>query len=476
MRDLWEHQRRAVEFLSQRSHGALLMEAGTGKTLVMIEWVRRIFKRSGGAVPTVILAPQIVCPNIRREFLEHSEKWGDIVRVLDGDISKKRIPALFEDPRQSIFITNYEAMLRPKFVAALKTRGVKILICDESHRIKNPQAATTKNIHRFARDIPFSLIMTGTAVLRNQMDLWGQLRVINEADPNFVSWRSKYFYDENAGMPQAVYFPNWRVRPQAERALSESLSRCAIIVKKSECLDLPPLVKQRFLVPLEGQQAKVYAQMESDLVASLGKEKSVSTTVITKLLRLQQICSGILELTTSDQTTEIETAKITALRQLLEEWTPEHKVIVWNHWRPAIRRIAGVCDSLGLSFVTVTGEDSPKAKELAVNAFRSDPTVRVLIGNQGAGGIGINLTESPCAIYFSKTHNLEHDTQSEARNYRGGSEIHKQVTRIDLITEGTIEEEIDKCLREKAEIGERLLRWAKERSASKSRPLLRANS
>ncbi len=68
-----------------------------------------------------------------------------------------------------------------------------------------------------------------------------------------------------------------------------------------------------------------------------------------------------------------------------------------------------------------------------------DKNVRVIVANQQAGGVGVNLTAASYAIYYSRSFSLEADIQSEARNHRGGSEIHKSITRIDLVCPDTID-------------------------------------
>ena len=82
-----------------------------------------------------------------------------------------------------------------------------------------------------------------------------------------------------------------------------------------------------------------------------------------------------------------------------------------------------------------------------------------MIANQGAGGIGINMTEASYSIFFSRNFSLEHDLQAEARNYRGGSEMHQKVTRIDLVSPGTIDELISEALANKQNMAEKILDW-----------------
>jgi SNF2 family DNA or RNA helicase len=61
-------------------------------------------------------------------------------------------------------------------------------------------------------------------------------------------------------------------------------------------------------------------------------------------------------------------------------------------------------------------------------------------------------------IYYSKGYNLEHDQQSEARCWRGGSEIHSKITRIDLVCKGTIDEVINEALLKKQNLADMILR------------------
>ena len=94
-----------------------------------------------------------------------------------------------------------------------------------------------------------------------------------------------------------------------------------------------------------------------------------------------------------------------------------------------------------------------------MDRFRKDDSCRVMIANQGAGGAGINLVEASYSIYYSKGFSLEHDLQSEARNHRGGSEIHDKITRIDLVCPNTIDESINEALSNKQHVADRILIW-----------------
>ena len=84
------------------------------------------------------------------------------------------------------------------------------------------------------------------------------------------------------------------------------------------------------------------------------------------------------------------------------------------------------------------------------------------VGNPQTGGYGITLTKAQTVIYFSNSFDLAVRMQSEDRAHRIGQV--KNVTYIDFIAEGTIDEKIVKALRNKMDIasevlGENLRQW-----------------
>jgi SNF2 family DNA or RNA helicase len=124
--------------------------------------------------------------------------------------------------------------------------------------------------------------------------------------------------------------------------------------------------------------------------------------------------------------------------------------------------ISRLCETLGIGYVTLTGDDSAKQKNDNMEAFRTDNDVRVIIANQSAGGTGVNLVEASYSIYYSRGFGLEAELQSEARNHRAGSEIHEKITRIDLIARETIDELVSEALSTKQNVAEYILNF-KER-------------
>jgi len=154
-----------------------------------------------------------------------------------------------------------------------------------------------------------------------------------------------------------------------------------------------------------------------------------------------------------------ESPKLDVLSELLQEITVNSKVIVWCCFKNNYTAITELCNKLELKSVLITGEQSHKEKEDNITNFRTDKDIKVVIANPAAAGTGVNLVEAPYAIFYSRDFSLEKYLQAQARNYRGGSEIHKNITLIDIVVEDTIDMYGYKVLASKEEMGESILNY-----------------
>jgi SNF2 family DNA or RNA helicase len=309
--------------------------------------------------------------------------------------------------------------------------------------------------------------MTGTPILKNETDLFQQFLILDGGatfGQNFYTFRAKYFEDKNASRRGAhKYFPDWQVRKGSTEEIKRILAKRSFVARKSECLDLPDFLYKEVEVELSSEQRRAYMEMKEDFLTTLkdaqgNAQTAVGRLAITKGLRLQQIVSGFVTPEDSEEISFKDNPRLDALSDLLEDLPSP--VIVWASFRRNYQDIAGVCEKLKLSYGFLTGGQSVKDRDQTLEDFRAGK-LNVLICNQGAGGEGVNLVQAASSIYFSRDFSLGKDIQSEARNYRGGSEIHEKVTRYDLVSRGTIDMDVLKALRGKRDVLEYLLQGGK---------------
>ena len=484
MKTLWKHQEDAVKLALLQQNFALFHEMGAGKTGTLINILRHRFAVKGKIQRTLIISPLITLQNWRREFGEFSRIPDKDIVVLQGPGKKKvqQFCAAVTDladrgfTRPKIIILNYEALQNTNLMECILAWRPEILVCDEAHRLRNPQSKRAKAVCKIADYAQNKYILTGSPILNDAQDIFFPYRIMDGGKTfgdNFWAFRNRYFVDVNASWnSKPGYFPDYQPRPEGYKELTQKMyfdankKSIAHRVLKKDCLDLPPLVKTIHQVELSKDQRRLYQEMKEEYLTYVQSLKNEGTPIavvanlaITKALRLQQIVTGYVKAEDGKEYVLDENPRLDALTDLLEDACASGKVIVWACFKQNYKQIAAVCDGLKLEYRMLHGEVSPKDKETAMKDFRTDPKVKVMIANQGAGGIGVNLVEAPVCIFFSRNFSLEQDMQAEARNYRGGSNIHEKVTRIDLIATGTIDELVAEALAQKQNIADTILDW-----------------
>jgi len=473
----WKHQIDALERASRTRDFALFNQMGTGKTATAINILRTKYYEAGRVRRTLVLCPPIVIENWYREFGVHSKLQPKVVKLTGP--GTKRVKTFDEkvltddgipfgpikDRQDVIVVTNYESLNMPKLFKLLLDWKPEILVVDEVHRCKSIKAKRTKATIKLADLAEHRYILTGTPILKDQLDLFALFRILDKGETfgqNFYAFRGTYFYDRNSGMPSQKHFPDWRPLPGSSEKISEAMSKKSVHVTKEACLDLPPLIRKEYSVELSAEQRRLYDEMKKDFVTYVGQDACVATIALTKAQRMQQIVSGYISLERSPSgeryNRKLDNPRAEALKQILSEILSHSKCLIWAVWKENYEAIREVCNDLGASFVEVHGEISSKDKSANVDRFTKDPNCRVFIGHPGSGGIGINLVAASYSIFYSRNFSLEQDLQAEARNHRGGSEIHEKITRIDLVASGTIDEVVTKRLAQKQEIADKVLK------------------
>lgn len=462
----WAHQLKAINQAKDLLGFALFFEQGCGKTSTLINILRHKFEKAERPLSTLVLCPSIVVENWRREFEAHAGLSGFLVTTLTGTRAE-RLRSLKRDQalssQKGIAVTNYESLyMDPLFEALLKWKP-EVVVLDESHKCKDATAKRTKRAIKLGYAALHKYILSGTPILNSAEDIFAQFLFLDNGETfgeKFFDFRNQYFEDRNRNRPRHAYYPDWRVKPGALAEINRKIYTKAMRVVKSECLDLPPLVRQVVEFKLEGEQGRHYREMKYAAVIEFHKKEVSADLAITKALRLQQITTGFVS--ADDGTVEKYTPnpRIQALAEVLQSIEPSHKIIIWAVFKQNYIDIAELLDKLGIGYVMVTGETPAYSKQINIDWFNNSASpARVLIGHPAACGTGANLTVADYSIFYSRAFSLEYDLQAEARNHRGGSEVHQKITRIDLVATDSIDEVVMVALREKLNLSEVILKY-----------------
>lgn len=475
----WDHQERAIALSFKLRDMALLWEVGTGKTSACINILRGRYAAHKRLLRTLIFAPPVVLRNWKREFGMHSRINSHDIVILSNN-GGKRLKTLkdaiydegtFSYSRPRILVTNYEAVQNKEVYSVLKLWEPEIIVCDEAHRCKDYKGKRANLVCELAEKALHRYILTGTPILNTSMDLFMQYKILDAGETfgkNFFAFRGQFFEDDNAGMPAHIHFPKYIPRAGTYDEFQKRVYRKATRAVKSECLDLPPFTRVTREVELNDEQRRMYNEMRDEYLTYVDKETKsgrppavVAQLAIVKALRLQQIVTGFAKDEHGTVHSLADVPRLRVLEETLAEILEQNsKVIVWARFKENYRQIYKICEKLKVQYAMLHGEVKDKDEE--VSKFTKNHDCMVMVANQRAGGIGINLVEAPYSIYYSKDFSLESDIQSEGRNYRGGSEIHDKITRIDLVATDTIDELVDQALKSKLDIATVILDWKKQ--------------
>ena len=466
----YEHQMSALEKSWNKETYGYFMEMGTGKTKVLIDNMAMLYDK-GKINGALIIAPKGVVKTWHEQELpthlpDHIE---NVTTLWQPNITKKqetKLNNLFDlGTDLHIFIMNVEALstnkgvkFAEKFLRSHRT----LMALDESTTIKNPSAKRTKNVLALAPMAKYRRILTGSPVTKNPLDLYTQCEFLDPFLLNFNSW---YAFRNRYAIMKTIHVRGRSIQTvhkfQNLGELSDRLKGFSYRVLKEDCLDLPEKIYMKRHVALTKEQENLYEQMRKTAIANLNGKVTSTVTVLTQLMRLQQITCG--HFVADDGTVQtIKNNRLDELMDVLEE--TENKAIIWAYWQRDVQDIRDAIEKEygPRSVVDYYGLTPQDERQDNIRRFQNDNECRFLIGTPSTGGYGITLTEANTVIYYSNGYDLEKRLQSEDRAHRIGQK--KNVTYIDLIAEDTVDEKIVKSLRKKINIasevmGEELRDW-----------------
>jgi SNF2 family DNA or RNA helicase len=463
----FKHQSKALRDSWNKEYYALFMEMGTGKSKVAIDTMGALYTE-GKLNAALIISPKGVYDNwVQGEIPTHlsDQIETNIVRWQPSSaqwFQKQMRTLVFEKFNGlKIFVMNTEALSTPRGDRAafnfLEANRENIVIVDESTSIKNRSANRTKNIMQLQGLSKYRRILTGSPVTRSPMDLYSQCMFLSVQALNFKSFfafQNRYALVQKRTMGPRSF--NEIVGYRRLDELNKKLERFSNRVLKEECLDLPDKMYTKRLVPLSEEQNKSYKEMKRLALTKLHNgELATTQSVLTQIMRLQQICCGHIQ---DDEGNLVSFAngRLKELLDICEE--VQGKAIIWATFTYDIQQIAkALRDRFGPEAVaTYSGETPQEERQEIVRRYQDleDP-LRFFVGQPRTGGYGITLTAANTVIYYSNSYDLEIRLQSEDRAHRIGQT--NKVTYVDIISPDTVDEKIVKALKEKINLAQQVL-------------------
>lgn len=374
-------QNKAIEKLNRLKVGALFMEPGTGKTRTAIELIN-----STDTDWVLWLTPYQNKQNLQDEV----DKWR-----FNRPYRIEGIESLSSSDRLYLGL-----------MTQLKAHKHPFIVVDESLKIKNGRAIRTQRIIKLGELSEYRLVLNGTPIAKNIMDLWSQMQFLSPKILNMSFYEFKDTFVEYV-----------RYQPADGSHWIE-------FIKNFHNLDYLYSLISPFVydAKLELDKNKKYISIDYQIVEGQWDYQAIKDYYLG--LVWSDDANIFLAMTQKmQQAYSIEPAKFKIVKKLL---TP--KTIIF------------------CKFIKTQAELKARF-----------PNTKVL--TYGKGSLGLNLQAYNQIIFFDKTFNYAQKEQAERRIYRIGQQTDCQF--VDLTGDVGLEKFIDKNINNKVSLLDAFKRAAK---------------
>ena len=395
----------------------------------------------------LIVVPTTLLTNWSREI----EKFSPTLRYCLYNGSERFIPAT-ED--FDMLLTSYGIVRRD--IEKLAAMPWRLLIIDEAQAVKNHSTTLTQSLSVLrAQQV---IAMSGTPVENHLMEYWSIFSLI---EPGLLGSESDFKRTfatpiESERDPKII---------DALKALTKPFVLRRLKTDKSIINDLPEKLLSDQFAPLTIEQASLYQKVLSSAIKHMKKVEEAAkeegsdfkmkkrALVLKLMTSLKQICNSPSQYLKT-QTEAPDSGKGKLLLELISRnLEAGRKILVFTQYREmGFRLQSWIENAMNEKAPFLHGAVSIKERSQMVDAFQTDPEVKVMILSLKAAGTGLNLTAASAVIHYDLWWNPAVESQATDRAYRIGQKKDVEVYRF--VTAGTFEEKINEMLKSKKELAD----------------------
>ena len=389
---LRRYQEWGVRYILHQKKVLLGDEMGLGKTVQAI--AAMVSLSNTGETHFMVVCPASVVTNWCREIGKHSP-----LRVVKIHGST-RLAALQDwTEHGGVAVTTYETTGVIKIGEATK---LAMMILDEAHYIKNPEARRTVNTRAVCRRAERLLFMTGTAMENKVEEMLELIRILQ---PGVAS--------EVQGLAFMSTAPQFR----------EKIAPVYYRRRRDDVLtELPELIEKRQWCTLQKEEERLYED------AILSKKYTEARRVSWNVADLNQ------------------SSKAQRLKEIIETSEADgRKIIVFSFFLDTIGKIGAYFE--GRCLPPINGSVPPQRRQEIIDEFDKAPAGSVLLAQIQSGGTGLNIQSASVVVICEPQFKPSIENQAISRAYRMGQSRNVLVHR--LLGDDTVDEKITQLLEQK---------------------------
>lgn len=433
---LFPHQLEAVAFLTGNLRAGLFDEQGLGKTASAISALRIVHRTMAKLKPgiphrSLIVVPKSVLWNWHRELRTWAPELAAGAQVVTGTADGV-------NPNASVVIVSHTMTLPDLLGEKLRRLRWVCAVLDEAHEFRNPQAKRTRSFfgtrpgggepgESIIANCTFMWALTGTPMPNDPTELWSMLYAMDPkrlaiAASNTTPMKHDQFRRtfcemrmNRFGTPKPAALKKHKVAEFRERLRGFSLRRL-----KSDALpDLPPVMQGIVNLTPDRMPTEV-AAISNQLSRAL--HDAVASGVFEDPVEAFAAMGDTEEFARWSRLSGLAKVEPAVDMCASELRCSDEKLVVFAMHLDVIEQFAeGMTDVLGPgSVVVINGSVNAEQRRIRVNAFQTQPKVRVFVGQIRAAGTGITLTASRSVLLLEQSFVPGENAQAIDRCHRIG--------------------------------------------------------
>ena len=388
---LRSYQTFGVKYAVHQKRTLLGDEMGLGKTIQAIATMAAL--KADGKHHFMVVCPASVLINWCREIEKHSHLT--VTKIHGADEQA----LLNWRSNGDVAVTTYESISR----FTLPERFTfDMLVVDEAHYVKNPQAQRTVAMQKLLQKTESVLYMSGTPLV-NRVD--EMCFLVNCLQPAIAQQLEKV--------------KNISTAEQFRQELAPVYLRR---VREDVLKELPELIEKDHWCVLGEKEKSIYREaVESGNLMAI-RQVSWQTQSLedsSKAMRLAEICEDAKE--------------------------QGRKIIVFSFFRNTLEKVHALLGDRCLE--TISGDISPAKRQEIVDEFNQAEPGAVLVSQVQAGGTGLNIQAASVVVFCEPQLTPAIENQAVSRAYRMGQTRDVLVYR--LLADDTIDERMLEILSQK---------------------------
>lgn len=423
--ELFPHQVQGAAFLTEKpGTRGLFHGMGTGKTRTALEGLNQIALAGGGLPRAVIIGPPISLPM----WFDETEAYFDQPYTIAPDVQLLSTGKTAVSKHTSVIVVSYAiaAKRAMELHQWLKADSESVLICDESHALKNSKAKRTQAIlgsGGIASGAEYSWMLTGTPITRWNDDMYSFL--CNADLAGFKAWcggTALERFQQIFTIRQLRKFPGARfpVKMVIGNQNTDTLADWVYGTGLAQRVDLEEVFKS--MPPLTTNRYEIKLETTPELRAMMKEIDNLSLADIQQKLKMKEPALASIR-------RQIGMAKVKAAAIEIAERIESGQNVLVGAWHTDVidalqQEIQG---NRGYSCASLDGRSSITQKRQMEERWNAGD-IQCFIGQIAAMGVSLNLQQGGSQIIV-----VEEDwspsimDQFYARLWRYGQEKHVHV-------------------------------------------------